>query len=160
MLWFGMPLGVTRREILLVGEEPHLQQVRRLGLGGIEFTVRHSGAGTHELDLSGLEHATIAHAVLVFERAFDNVAEDLHVAMRMHGESATGRNVVVIDHPQCLEMHVLRIVIFCEAECEPAVEPAVIGMATLQRFSQSNHDGRDTILRTSRMFLIVINGIT
>ena len=77
----------------------------------------------------GLSSAAIAHAVLVLQRAFQHVAEDLHVAMRMRAEALPGRDAVVIDDAQGAEAHVRRIVVVGEGEGVMRLQPAVIGVA-------------------------------
>src|SRR5206468_9919370 len=97
---FRKPLGVTRREPAGAWLNPDLQKMQRLALRGIELTVRHALACAHELNLARLEHAAVAHAVLVFQRAFEHVAENLHVAMRMRAEALARRDAVVVDDAQ------------------------------------------------------------
>ena len=95
--------------------------------------MRHSAACAHELNLARLEHAAVAHAVLVLQRAFEHVAEDLHVAMRMRAETLTGRNAVVIDDTQRPEAHLRRVVIIGKGKAVVRVQPAVVGMSAFVR---------------------------
>lgn len=48
-----MPFGVGGFQAESVRLDPDLKQVQRFGAGGIEFAVRHSRTGAHQLDLSG-----------------------------------------------------------------------------------------------------------
>ena len=80
----------------------------------IEFTVRHAGAGGHVLNFAGADDAAVAHGILVFQRAAQDIGDDFHVAVRMRAETATARNGVVVDHAQRAESHVVRVVIIRE----------------------------------------------
>ena len=93
--------------------------------------MRDAPARAHQLNLAGLELPPVAHAVLVLQRAFQHVAEDLHVAVRMRPEALPRRNPVVVDDAQGAEAHVRRVIIVREGEGVISVEPAVVGMATL-----------------------------
>jgi len=76
----------------------------------------HARAGAHQLDLARRESAAVAHAVLVFKRAIDDIAEDLHVLVRMIWKSAARRDTVFIDHAKAAETHMLRIVVVRKTE--------------------------------------------
>ncbi len=91
--------------------------------------MRDAPARAHELNLAGLELPPVAHAVLVLQRAFQHVAEDLHVAVRMRAEALPRRDPVVVDDAQGAEAHVRRIVVVREGEGVMRVEPAVVGVA-------------------------------
>ena len=56
----------------------------------IEFAVRDSRARAHTLRLAGTNYGAGAKAVLVLERAFENVGDNLHVAMRVHAPDIFG----------------------------------------------------------------------
>lgn len=85
----------------------------------------------HELDLAGLEDASVAEAVLVLEGAFDDVGEDFHVAMGMGGEAAAGGDVVLVDDAEAAEAHVRGVVVVGKGEGVAGLEPAVVGVAAL-----------------------------
>ena len=48
------------------------------------------------------------------ERPIEDVAEDLHVAMRVLAEAGPSRHAVVVDHPERPESHVGPIVVLTE----------------------------------------------
>jgi hypothetical protein len=106
-----LPLSVTRSQTAFPRLNPDLQKVKRIVAAGIELAVRHAAACAHQLNLARLERAAVTHAVLVLQRAFEHVAEDLHVAMRMRAETLAGRNAVIVDDTQRAETHVRRVVI-------------------------------------------------
>ena len=101
-----MPLRVGRIETLLAGLNPDLQEVCGLGGGWVELAMPHARSGAHELNLPRLEDAFIVEAVAMGKRTFQDIAEDFHVAVRMLGETSTGCDDIVIDHPQASEAHV------------------------------------------------------
>src|SRR5882724_10262415 len=123
-----MPLGVAWNETPLTGLNPDLQEVERFGAARIELAVGNATTGAHELNLARLERAAVAHAVLVLQRAFEHVAEDLHVAMSVCAETLAGRDAVIIDDSQRAEAHVRRIVIIGEGERMMRVKPTVVGV--------------------------------
>lgn len=128
-----MPFAVVWRKPVLFRRDPDLQKVNGFGVGGVELRMGDARAGAHQLDLARLEPAAVAHAVLVFERAVDDIAEDLHVPVRMTWESAFWRDAVFIDHAQAAKAHVLRIVVVRKTETVTRIKPAVIGMTAIGR---------------------------
>ena len=90
----------------------------------------HSSAGAHDLDLTGHQHSSVSHAVLVLEGSVKDVAEDLHVLMWMCWESRTWSDDILIDDPQRPEAHVGRVVVAGETEGVKTVQPPVAGMAS------------------------------
>jgi hypothetical protein len=73
------------------------------------------------------------------QRAVEHVAHDLHVAVSVRGEAGAGCNAVLVDHAQVAEPHVLRVVIVGERKRVVALEPAMIGVATVRRFANADH---------------------
>ena len=55
---------------------------------GIEFGMDDAGARAHALDFAGPDDAAAAAGILVLQRAFQNVGDDLHVAMGMGRKAA------------------------------------------------------------------------
>ena len=86
------------------------------GAAGIELTVRDAAARAHELNLPALEHAAVAHAVLVLQRAFQHVTENFHVAVRMRAEALSGRDAIVVNDAQRAEADVRRVVVVGKRE--------------------------------------------
>src|SRR6266513_6455346 len=113
--------------------------MHRLRLRVVEFAVANAGAGRHDLHIARPDHRPGADTVLVLERAFEDIGNDLHVAMSMSPEALAWADPVFIDHPQCPEAHLLWIVIVAERERVPAVEPPEIGSPTFCRVSYADH---------------------
>jgi len=78
-------------------------------------------------------------AVFVFEFAFEDVGDDLHVAMRMCGEAVIGRDPIFVDDAQRTESHPFWIPVIVEAEGVMALQPALISAAAFVAFSDLNH---------------------
>jgi len=124
-------LLITRRYALRVRQDPDLQEMNRLVLGVIELAVTDAGPGTHALYLAGKDHRAGAQAVLVLERAFEDIGDDFHVAVRMRRETFARRHTILVDDAQRGKAHVPRVVIIGEGKRMPGVEPAVIGVAAV-----------------------------
>jgi hypothetical protein len=114
-----------------------LQEVERFGAAGIELTVRHAAAGAHQLDFARSKDSPVAHAVFVLQCAFEHVAEDLHLPMRMHSETLARRDAILIDDTQRPKAHLRRVVIIGERERVIRAQPAVIGMAAIIRLTDT-----------------------
>ena len=50
----------------------------------------HAQARAQALPVAGTDDRTVPHTVLVLQRALENVSDDLHVPMGMHGEALAG----------------------------------------------------------------------
>src|ERR1041385_7869225 len=112
----------------------HRVCARRIGL-----TVAHTCAGAHALAVTGMNYGTVAHAVFVRESTLENIGDDFHVAMRMHGKSRAGRDKILVDHAQRTESHPLGITVLIERKGVAGVEPAVITAATLVAGAKLEH---------------------
>ena len=88
----------------------------RLALRRIILAMAHAAAGGHVLHFAGANNASIAHGILVFERAAEHVSDNLHVRMRMRAEAHAGHDEVVINDAQAAKAHPLRIIIIRETE--------------------------------------------
>src|SRR5438552_9579160 len=83
-------LLIARLDAAVLGQNPNLEQMGRIRLGGIRLTVANPGARAHTLSITGTNYRAVSHAVLVFERAFKQIGDDLHIAMRMRGKTMAG----------------------------------------------------------------------
>jgi hypothetical protein len=122
-----------------VGQNPYLQQMRLLGLRRIGLAVPHAAAGAHALSLARANDGTVAHTVLVRESAFEQVSDDLHVAVGMHRKTVSRLNPILVDHTQGAEPHEARIVVPVEGKGEFGVEPAEVASAALLAASDGDH---------------------
>src|SRR5438046_1003700 len=98
-----------------------------------------AGAGRHHLHLAGPNDRAGADAVLVLERAAEDVGDDLHVPVPMSVEPRARPNAILIDDAQRPKAHVLRVVIMAERKSMTAVQPAEIGNAAVSGMSQGHH---------------------
>src|SRR6185437_8037272 len=93
-------LLIAGPEPLLIRQEPDLVEMNPLPVRGVELTVAHARAGAHVLKLTGTQDGAVAETVPVLERSFQDVSDDLHVAVAMHPEARTGLHPVVVDDTQ------------------------------------------------------------
>src|ERR1700680_1681706 len=120
---------------------PDLQQMSRIGFRCVGFTVPHSGARAHALSIAGANDRPIPHAVLVLESPFQQVGDDLHVTVRMHGKTMASLNPVFVNHAQGTEPLEARVMVLIEGKSEMRVEPAEVASAPLVAASDCDHSG-------------------
>src|SRR5690606_21938449 len=132
-------LGVVGGGVEAIGLDPDLQEVHRLGVGGVVLAVLDPVTCAHPLQFAGPQHAFIAGAVAMGQVAGDDVADDLHVGVAVRGEPATGGHPVFVDHAQRPPAHPPGIVVVAEGKAVPAIEPACADMAALGGRTQDFH---------------------
>ncbi len=137
------PRVPARRFPETVGKNPYLEQ-RRMLLFAIHFRMLDSRARTHHLHVAGFGAAFVAQAVAMGDRAFADIGDDFHVAMRMGRETALRSDLVVVPHAQASPIHPLRIVISGKGEMVARIEPAVIGSAERGKGTQFDHGRTST----------------
>ncbi len=98
----------------------------------IELAVTDPPPRAHALERVGPDHAAVAEGVLVLEGAVEDVGDDFHVPVRVHGEPLPGADEVLVDDAQRPEAHVPRVVVVGEREAVLGVEPAVVRAAALR----------------------------
>src|SRR5438445_11307169 len=118
---FSIRAGDQSQLAPLLGQNPNLEQMGRIRLGGIRLTVANPGARAHTLSITGTNYRAVSHAVLVFERAFKQIGDDLHIAMRMRGKTMAGLHPIFVDDSKGAESHVAGIVILIEGEAVASV---------------------------------------
>src|ERR1700754_1383762 len=114
----------------LFGEDPDLEDVDGIVVGGIVFGVADAAAGAHDLDVIGIDEAFGAGAVFMCQCSLEGDGDDLHIFMGMVVESAAADDCVVIQYPQCPEMYFFPVMPIPEAKGMVAVEPVEIKMAS------------------------------
>ena len=112
--------------------------MNRLARRSVELAVPDAAARADPLDVARAHDGRVAHRVAMLQRAFDDVGDDFHVAMRMRAEALAGRNEILVNDPQGAEIDLLRIVIIGKAEGVITVEPAMIGVARVLLISESS----------------------
>ena len=98
---------------------------------GLNSLCANAGPGGHALQFTGPDDRAVAHAVLVLQRAFEDVGDDLHVPVAVHAEPLTGLHAVIVDDPQGAKAHVGGIVVVAKGKRVVGVEPAVVEVAPL-----------------------------
>ena len=76
--------------------------------------MHHATAGGHVLEFAGADHAAAACIIPMFQGAFENPRENLHVAVRMHRKTLGRCDHVLIDNAQRTKLHVVGIVVAVE----------------------------------------------
>src|SRR5258708_39621584 len=87
-----------------------------VGFGSVVFAVADAGAGAHALGVAGADDGARAEAVLVFERAFEDVGDDFHVVVGVGAETLAGGDPILIDNAEGAEVHVGWVVVGVEGE--------------------------------------------
>src|SRR3989338_3077739 len=108
--------------------------------------MRNASSGRYSLHFSGFYNSVIAHAVFVFQSAFEDYRNNLHVVMKVHSKSLARFYNVIIKNSKKSKIHSSWIVIISKAEAVPAVKPSKFGRASFRRML--NFDFH--ILRTSK----------
>src|SRR6185312_2540660 len=109
-----------------------------------------AGAGGHALHLARTDRGAVAETVFVFERAVEDVADDLHVAVTVGAEALPRRHAVLVDHAQAAEAHMPAVPVAAEREGVAAVEPAQFGPAAFVVTANGDHCLPPTTLRDCR----------
>jgi hypothetical protein len=65
------------------------------------------------------------------QRAFQNVRENLHIAMAVRSKSRARSDAIFVNHAQAPEAHELRVIIIGKRKRVVRVEPAMIGVTPL-----------------------------
>ena len=114
----------------------------------IEFAVPNARPGRHPLHVAGPDDRASTDTVLMFQCAFDDVRDDLHVAVAVGAKPRTGPDPVLIDNPQRAEAHVTGVVVIAKRKGVTTVQPAEIGRAAfLERLTVIMANFRDALLR-------------
>lgn len=95
--------------------------------------------GRHALHIARANDAGVTHGVLMFERAGKKVGNNFHIAMRVHAEAFPRRDAILVDDAERAKMRVRGIVIIREGKSVIRIEPAVIEMAALVRWTFGEH---------------------
>ena len=132
-------LLVARLSAALVGHDPDLQEVHGIGARMVELAVLHAAAGAHHLHVTGADDRARAHRVLVFQRAFEHVGKDFHIAVAMGSETVGRRHAVVVDDQQVRKALLVRIAVVAEREGVARLQPAVVGDASLLGAADIEH---------------------
>jgi hypothetical protein len=146
-------LGVIRRDARNVGLDPDLEEVNRVGRRGVVFAVADAAARADPLNVAGLHGGTRPQAVLMLQSARDHVRNDLHVSVGVRAKPLARAHPVLIDHEERLEAHMAGVVVAGEGEGVVGIEPAVIGVAPLFRFSDDDggHGSAFLVVDASRI---------
>ena len=115
--------------------------MHRLLFGRIVFGMQHARPCAHALDFAGADDPDIAHIVFVFEGPIDDVGDDLHLAMPVHGKAACGRHNIIVEYAKGAKIHVGWVVIMVEREMPVGGKPICFKAIALVRTDRLDHDG-------------------
>src|SRR5438094_10119551 len=69
-------LPIARLDAAVLGQNPNLEQMTRITLGGIRLTVATAGARIHTLSITGTNYRALSDAVLELLCAFTQSGDD------------------------------------------------------------------------------------
>src|SRR3990167_4616153 len=118
----------------------------------IEFAVSDATARAHALYFAGPYHRASTQAVLVFERALQDVGNDFHIPVSVGGKTLARRHRVFVDHAQDGETHLTGVVIVGKGKRVVGVEPAVVEMSAILGLAQTDHVLNTPLPQPSSMF--------
>jgi hypothetical protein len=95
---------------------------------------------THTLHITWWDAFDIAQAVTMRQFTRKHVTDDLHILVTMFAKPLPCLNAILIDHPQITPAHKLGIAVTGKRKRVKAFQPAVIGIAAVLGFSESEHD--------------------
>ena len=78
-----------------------------------------------------MNDGAVAHVVTVLQCPFEHDGDDLHVVVRMHPETFSGGDDVIVQDPQHAEVDFAGIVPGGETETVTRVQPAMVSMTSL-----------------------------
>ena len=70
-----------------------------------------TGSSGHHLDVVGRDDTALPGAVLVLQCSLQDIRDNLHVPVRMRGESMSRGDLVIVDDAQRAEAHMRLIVV-------------------------------------------------
>src|SRR5207245_6153956 len=112
----------------------------------VVLAVPNAGARGHPLHFAALDHRAGAQAIPVRQSTFEDISENLHVAVKMGGETGARLHPIVVDHPERTETHVGWVMVVPERKSVAAVQPVEQRPAAL--FSLPN-DNQSLLLTLS-----------
>src|SRR3546814_5920136 len=71
----------------------------------IIFRMANAGSGRHHLHVARLRPALVAEAVLMADRAFTNIGDDFHVAVRMRRKAGVRGDDIVVPDAKASPVH-------------------------------------------------------
>src|SRR5450631_2729412 len=100
----------------------------------------HAAAGAHALYIPWPDGGAISHGVFVREFAFEHIAYDLHILMRVRTESRARLHTIFVDDPQWAKFHMLGIEVIRKRKRMEGLQPTVVGKTPLCTASNCVHE--------------------
>src|SRR3546814_4472538 len=98
-----------------------------------------AGSGRHHLHVARLRPALVAEAVLMADRAFTNIGDDFHVAVRMRRKAGVRGDDIVVPDAKASPVHPVRILVVRKGEMMLGIQPAMIFPAKAFKWAQLDH---------------------
>jgi hypothetical protein len=86
--------------------------------------------GTHILNFSTTNDLLVSHGVSMDEFALNHIRDNFHISVWVGWKSTTSCNIVLVNHAQVSESHVLGIVIASKRKGVMAFEPTMVSLST------------------------------
>ena len=133
-----LELLVARGDVVLVGHDPHLDEVHGVLVnvagelpGVVLLRVEDAAAGAHPLRQPRVDHAVVAGGVLVDQGALEHPGDDLHVLVRVGVEPGAGVDDVVVVHQQQPVVGVGAVEVVAEGERVLGVQPPELALVAV-----------------------------
>src|SRR6516165_7474572 len=138
---FGKRLGAPARSLAAARrQDPDLEDPGRAGFQ-IVFRVTDAGSGAHHLHVAGFGTAFVAKTVLMGDRPFADIGDDLHVGVRVRRKPGSRSDRVVIPYPERTPTHALGVVVVGKREMVLGIEPTMVRSAEAFKGSAFDHRG-------------------
>src|SRR3546814_13991078 len=105
----------------------------------IIFRRANAGSGRHYLHVARLRPSLVAEAVLMADRAFTNIGDDFHVAVRMRRKAGVRGDDIVVPDAKASPVHPVRILVVRKGELMLGIQPAMIFPAKAFKWDPFDH---------------------
>ena len=107
--------------------------------GMIELAMAYSATCAHTLNIAWWNAFDITYAIFMRQFSRENVANNLHIAMAMLTKTHSCSHAILINDAQISPSHKLGVMVASKRKGVKALEPAMVGIASILGFSQNYH---------------------
>ncbi len=119
--------------------QPDLEETGRRGLG-IEFGMTDTRTRTHHLHIAGDGTTLVTQTVLMRDRTFTNIGDDLDILMRVEGKAGGWGKLVVVPGDQGAKPAVFRAIHAGKCNVQFGFQPAFFGSGQCGEGTMLDHD--------------------
>ncbi len=123
-------LVIARLDVLLLRQDPDLQEVDLIGRAAVVLRVGQARPGGHDLHLASANDLLVAGRVFMGELPPQGDRDDLHIVVRVRAETHRGRHDVVVQDAKHSEVDTFGLEVAREAKGMAAFQPAVVCVAS------------------------------